>query len=218
MLPKHRNHGTSHENRHMERQFAQRAPAASKRLARRPPARYIGAARAETGTRQIPRRCLSHDGLAHRVGRAKNLQRRCHHQPPRAARRANRLAHAARQLAQYPKLVLLGDFNIAPADDDVYDPQRWHEKILCSGEERQWFANLLNLGLHDALRHIHPTGAHYTWWDYRGAMFAKGLGMRIDHLLISPALRDTLRSVSIDNEARAQERPSDHAPVVAEWD
>ena len=122
------------------------------------------------------------------------------------------------QLAQHPKLVLLGDFNIAPADDDVYDPQRWHEKILCSGEERQWFANLLNLGLHDALRHIYPTGAHYTWWDYRGAMFAKGLGLRIDHLLISPALRDTLRSVSIDNEARAQERPSDHAPVVAEWD
>ena len=122
------------------------------------------------------------------------------------------------QLAQHPKLVLLGDFNIAPADDDVYDPQRWHEKILCSGEERQWFANLLNLGLHDALRHIYPTGAHYTWWDYRGAMFAKGLGLRIDHLLISPALRDSLRSVNIDSEARAQERPSDHAPVVAEWD
>lgn len=123
-----------------------------------------------------------------------------------------------RELAAHPKLVLLGDFNIAPRDDDVYDPQRWHEKILCSGEERQWFANLLNLGLHDALRHIYPTGAHYTWWDYRGAMFAKGLGLRIDHLLISPALRDTLRSVSIDSEARAQERPSDHAPVVAEWD
>ena len=122
------------------------------------------------------------------------------------------------QLAQYPKLVLLGDFNIAPADDDVYDPQRWHEKILCSGEERQWFANLLNLGLHDALRHIYPTGAHYTWWDYRGAMFAKGLGLRIDHLLISPALCDSLRSVTVDTETRAQERPSDHAPVVAQWD
>lgn len=122
-----------------------------------------------------------------------------------------------RELAAHSKLVLLGDFNIAPTDADVYDPVRWREKILCSTEERQWFARLLNLGLHDALRQIHPDGAHYTWWDYRGGMFQKGLGLRIDHILISNAMLPNLHDVYADTDARAQERPSDHAPVLAQW-
>lgn len=121
------------------------------------------------------------------------------------------------QLAQYEKVVLLGDFNIAPSDEDVYDPVKWHEKIHCSSQEREWFQSLLNNGLHDSLRLIHPKGKFYTWWDYRGAMFEKGLGLRIDHILISDALKGSLKNVWVDNDARAEERPSDHAPVVAEF-
>ena len=122
------------------------------------------------------------------------------------------------QMQQYPKLVLLGDFNIAPSDDDVYDPEKWREHIHCSSEERAWFQALLDLGLTDCLRHVHPTGPHYTWWDYRGAMFQRKLGLRIDHILATAALRDVLRDVQIDTEARAKERPSDHAPVFALFD
>lgn len=119
------------------------------------------------------------------------------------------------ELARYPELVLLGDFNIAPADDDVYDPAKWHEKIHCSSEERSWFKGLLDLGLTDGLRQIHPTGAFYTWWDYRGAMFQKGLGLRIDHILLSEAMSRRLQTVRVDTDTRANERPSDHAPVIA---
>ncbi|ULJ63342.1 exodeoxyribonuclease III [Wielerella bovis] len=118
------------------------------------------------------------------------------------------------QMTLYPELVLLGDFNIAPSDEDVYAPDKWHEQIHCSSEERQWLKNLLDLGLTDALRHVHPTGKFYTWWDYRGAMFQKGLGLRIDHLLISDALKMRLQDVQVDTVTRGLERPSDHAPVV----
>ncbi len=121
------------------------------------------------------------------------------------------------ELARYPELVLLGDFNIAPADADVYDPKKWHEHIHCSSEERAWFQALLNLGLTDSLRHLHPDGAFYTWWDYRGAMFQKGLGLRIDHILLSAPLLANLTAVQVDTDTRANERPSDHAPVWAEW-
>lgn len=120
------------------------------------------------------------------------------------------------QLAQYPKLVLLGDFNIAPNNNDVYDPQKWHEQIHCSSEERSWFNQLLDLGLTDSLRAIYPNETkQYTWFDYRGGMFPKRLGLRIDHILISSALREKLSDVHIDLDTRAKERPSDHAPVSA---
>lgn len=121
------------------------------------------------------------------------------------------------QLEQYPQLVLLGDFNIAPADDDVYDPVKWHEKIHCSGEERAWFKTLLDLGLSDALRQVHPEGTFYTWFDYRGAMFQRKQGLRIDHILISQALSEKLQDVCVDLETRGNERPSDHAPIIAEF-
>lgn len=121
----------------------------------------------------------------------------------------------AEQMQRYPKLVLLGDFNIAPSDNDVYDPVKWHEKIHCSSEERSWFQVLLDLGLYDSLRFVYPEGAFYTWWDYRGGMFSKGLGLRIDHILMSKALMADLQDVVVDRATRALERPSDHAPVVA---
>ena len=122
------------------------------------------------------------------------------------------------EMARYEKLVLLGDFNIAPTDDDCYDAEKWRGKILCTDSERGWFKNLLDLGLTVSLRQIHPEGAFYTWFDYRGAMFQRGLGLRIDHLLVSPALSAVLKDVQVDSDARAQERPSDHAPVWAEFD
>ena len=121
------------------------------------------------------------------------------------------------EIARHEKLILLGDFNIAPADQDCYDPEKWRDKILCTDEERGWFQTLLDLGLTDALRQVRPEGACYTWFDYRGAMFQRGLGLRIDHLLITPALAAALQNVQVDLDARAQERPSDHAPVWAEF-
>ncbi|MCI4102217.1 hypothetical protein MM708_30600, partial [Klebsiella pneumoniae] len=93
-----------------------------------------------------------------------------------------------------------------------------HEKIHCSSVERQWFKNLLDLGLTDSLRQVHPEGAFYTWFDYRGAMFQRKLGLRIDHILVSPAMAEALKDVRVDLETRALERPSDHAPVTAEFD
>lgn len=119
------------------------------------------------------------------------------------------------ELRLYPELVLLGDFNIAPKDNDVYDSEKWREHIHCSQQERDWFQALLDLGLSDSLRLCHPEGAFYTWWDYRGAMFQKGLGLRIDHILVSQALASRLETVFVDTKERARERPSDHAPVVS---
>ncbi|MCF7521861.1 exodeoxyribonuclease III [Neisseria sp. ZJ106] len=119
------------------------------------------------------------------------------------------------EMSRHDKLVLLGDFNIAPADADCYDPEKWHEKIHCSSEERSWFQALLDLGLTDSLRQIHPEGAFYTWFDYRGAMFQRKQGLRIDHLLITPALAAVLENVEVELDMRALERPSDHAPVTA---
>ncbi|MDO4998219.1 MAG: exodeoxyribonuclease III [Neisseria sp.] len=122
------------------------------------------------------------------------------------------------ELTRHDKLVLLGDFNIAPSDLDCYDPEKWHEKIHCSSIERQWFQNLLDLGLSDGLRHLHPSEVMYTWWDYRGAMFQRKQGLRIDHILISDAMKNALRELEVDTEARSWERPSDHAPVWAKFD
>ncbi|OOX77958.1 exodeoxyribonuclease III [Snodgrassella alvi] len=119
------------------------------------------------------------------------------------------------ELTQYPKTILLGDFNIAPHDTDVYDPVKWQDKVLCSAQERSWFQQLLNLGLTDSLYYLYPDSTNYTWWDYRMNMFKRKLGLRIDHILISNALLPALREVQIDSEARGWERPSDHAPVMA---
>jgi len=118
------------------------------------------------------------------------------------------------QMAQHPQLVLMGDFNIAPADADVYDPAAWQDKVLCSVPERAAFTGLLDLGLTDSFRHFHPDEVAYSWWDYRMAMFRRNLGLRIDHVLISDALKARATDCVIDKVPRKWERPSDHAPVV----
>jgi exodeoxyribonuclease III len=120
------------------------------------------------------------------------------------------------ELRDHPRLVVLGDFNIAPDDRDVHDPKRWHEKILCSTPEREALASLLDLGLHDGFRLHHEDAGHYSWWDYRLAAFRRGWGLRIDLVLVSEALRMRCAAAGIDLEPRTWERPSDHTPVWVE--
>jgi len=120
------------------------------------------------------------------------------------------------EIARHPRLVVLGDFNIAPDDRDVHDPKRWHEKILCSTPERDALQAILALGLHDSFRLHHQDGGHYSWWDYRTFAFDRGLGLRIDLVLVSDALRQRCSAAWIDMEPRGWERASDHTPVLAE--
>jgi len=121
------------------------------------------------------------------------------------------------ELARHPRLVVLGDFNIAPEDRDVHDPEAWRGKILCSPPERSAFQRLLELGLSDAFRLFEQEEASFSWWDYRAAGFRRNIGLRIDHILVSQDLRDECRACRIDKSPRKLERPSDHAPVVAEF-
>lgn len=116
-------------------------------------------------------------------------------------------------LKAHPQLILLGDFNIAPADIDVHDPLRWKEQVLCSREEREALQSLSDLGLIDSFRHLYPDVQGFTWWDYRLASFKRDLGLRIDHIFISKALAPACTVVNIDKVPRQHERPSDHAPV-----
>ena len=118
------------------------------------------------------------------------------------------------ELERHEKLVLLGDYNIAPADLDIHDPSRWVEKIMCSTPEREWFFSLMDLGLYDSIRQLHPEDAMHSWWDYRSNAFRRKWGIRIDHILATSALQIQAGGVHIDY--RAKERPSDHAPVWAE--
>lgn len=125
----------------------------------------------------------------------------------------------AKQLAQQllatnPHLILLGDFNIAPEDRDVYDPKAWEGQVLVSDRERQALQSLLCVGLDDALR-LHHQESIFSWWDYRQAAFRRNMGLRIDHIFISKALAPQCISCEIDKSARKHERPSDHAPVIA---
>jgi len=120
------------------------------------------------------------------------------------------------ELQRSPRLVLLGDFNIAPEDRDVYDPVAWAGQIHCTPEERAHFRQLLDLGLIDAFRAFEQPPKSWSWWDYRNLAFRKNQGLRIDHILVSTALRPALQSCSIDKTPRKNERPSDHAPVIAE--
>ena len=120
------------------------------------------------------------------------------------------------ELAAHPRLVLLGDYNIAPEDRDVHDPVAWAGQVLCTPEERAHFKGLLALGLHDAFRLFEPGPKHYSWWDYRMLGFQKNKGLRIDHILVSDALKPRVSSCVIDRPTRKNERPSDHAPVIAE--
>ena len=121
------------------------------------------------------------------------------------------------QMAVYDKIIVLGDFNIAPADCDVYDPKAWEGHVLVSPAEREAFETLLALGFKDSFRlHTEEEGC-FSWWDYRAAAFRRDRGLRIDHILISDALTKHCTACTIDKEPRTWERPSDHTPVVAEF-
>lgn len=122
----------------------------------------------------------------------------------------------AEELRQHPNLVVLGDFNIAPDDRDVYDPKRWREKILCSTPEREALRSLMDIGLHDSFRLFNEEPGHHSWWDYRLAAFQRGWGLRIDLVLISQALLQRCLAAGIDTTPRGWERPSDHTPVWVE--
>lgn len=116
------------------------------------------------------------------------------------------------------RLAVLGDYNIAPGDEDVHDPKAWQGKVLFSDPERDAFKNLLALGLKDAFHLFTQQEKSFTWWDYRMNAFRRNLGLRIDHVLLSPELAARCRACSIDIEPRRAERPSDHAPIVVELD
>ncbi len=125
-------------------------------------------------------------------------------------------AWVQRELAEHPALVLAGDFNIAPEDRDVYDPVAWLGQIHCTPEERAHFQALIDLGFHDAFRCFEQPPKSWSWWDYRNLAFRKNQGLRIDHILVSDALRPRVAACHIDKAPRRNERPSDHAPVVLE--
>jgi exodeoxyribonuclease-3 len=120
------------------------------------------------------------------------------------------------ELSQNARLALLGDFNIAPTDTDVHDPSKWIGQNLVSPEERKAFQQLLDLGFTDSFRMFEQAAKSFSWWDYRMMGFRRNAGMRIDHILLSEALKDKCTASVIDKEPRTWEQPSDHAPVIAE--
>jgi exodeoxyribonuclease-3 len=124
----------------------------------------------------------------------------------------------ADELTRHPELVLMGDYNIAPEDRDVYDPVAWAGQIHCTPEERAHFQALIGLGLVDAFRLFEQAPKSWSWWDYRNLAFRKNQGLRIDHILVSQALKARVSACVIDKLPRKNERPSDHAPVVVTLD
>ncbi len=126
-------------------------------------------------------------------------------------------AWLAGELERHEHVVVLGDFNIAPDDRDVYDPEAWREKILCSTPEREALQRITRLGLKDTFRLFEQEERIWSWWDYRMNMFRRKLGLRIDLVLATETLAEHCTASYIDIEPRRQERPSDHAPAIAEF-
>ena len=122
------------------------------------------------------------------------------------------------ELGRFERVVVLGDFNIAPEDRDVHDPEAWHEKILCSTPERDALRRLLDLGLRDTFRLFEQEEKSFSWWDYRAAGFRRNLGLRIDLILASGEMARRCRECRIDVAPRRLPRPSDHTPVVATFE
>ncbi len=127
------------------------------------------------------------------------------------------ISYTQSQMGQYPRLALGGDYNIAPADADVHDPQAWKDQLHCSIPERQKFQDLINLGLVDAYRCFEQAPKTYSWWDYRLLGFQKNKGLRIDHWLVSRAIQDSLSACTIDRAPRKLAQPSDHTPVIVQF-
>ena len=126
--------------------------------------------------------------------------------------------HLRSELGGHEHVVVAGDFNIAPEDRDVHDPEEWKDAILCSGPERDAFAAIAALGLTDTFRLFEQPERSFSWWDYRAMAFRRNRGMRIDLILATQGLARRCTSCRIDRDARTKERPSDHAPAVAEFD
>jgi exodeoxyribonuclease-3 len=126
--------------------------------------------------------------------------------------------YLADELSKYPKIAVMGDFNIAPDDRDVHDPDEWRGKILCSDGERERLQALNALGFVDSFRLFDQPDATFSWWDYRAAAFRRKRGLRIDLILLSTQLAGQCSASRVDPEPRRLERPSDHAPVFAEFD
>jgi exodeoxyribonuclease-3 len=120
------------------------------------------------------------------------------------------------ELSRYPRLAVLGDFNVAPEERDVHDPKAWEGQVLFSEPERAAFRSLTGIGLKDAFRLFPQPERSFTWWDYRMNAFRRKMGLRIDHILLSEELAKRCTACTIDIEPRIAERPSDHAPVIAE--
>ncbi len=125
--------------------------------------------------------------------------------------------YVAAELSRHPLLALAGDFNVAPEDRDVHDPKAWEGQVLVSEPERAAWRSLLDLGLVDSFRLFEQPEKIYSWWDYRMLGFRRNAGLRIDHVLASAELAKRCTASSVDKEPRRLERPSDHAPVIAEF-
>lgn len=123
--------------------------------------------------------------------------------------------YVAERFPMTEKVVVTGDFNVTFDDRDVYDPEGWRERILCSTPEREALARVMAPGLRDGLRKHTQEPGIYTWWDFRTRAFSRGAGLRIDHFLLSPPAYDACASVVVDLESRQGEKPSDHAAVIA---
>ena len=123
--------------------------------------------------------------------------------------------HLKEELALHRRLAVVGDFNIAPDDRDVHDPEAWAGKVLCSEPERTALAEIMALGLEDTFRLFDQPDGVYSWWDYRAAGFRRNRGLRIDLILASRDLAGACTVSEVDKEPRSWERPSDHAPVAA---
>jgi exodeoxyribonuclease-3 len=119
------------------------------------------------------------------------------------------------ELAANPNIVVIGDFNIAPADRDIYDPDEWRDKILCSDDERARLRKLESIGFTDSFRLFDQADNTFSWWDYRAAAFRRKRGLRIDLVLASAAMAERCTASDVDPEPRKLERPSDHAPVFS---
>ncbi len=126
------------------------------------------------------------------------------------------LAHAGELIASDLPLILAGDFNVIPTDLDVYKPERWSDDALFAPEVKNAYSRLLRQGWTDALRTLHPDETIYTFWDYFRNAYARNAGLRIDHLLLSPALAGRLVAAEVDSDVRGWEKTSDHAPVWIE--
>ena len=125
--------------------------------------------------------------------------------------------YLAAEMARHPRLAVAGDFNVAPEDRDVHDPKAWEGQVLVSDAERAALRGLFGLGLKDSFRLFEQPEKSYSWWDYRMMGFRRNAGLRIDHILVTPDLARRCTGSSIDKEPRKLERPSDHAPVIAEF-